>query len=280
MKQSHHTPREATSPPKTARFEDESQHHTDKLQMSRESKRAHKTRVREEAREALAEERRASESWRPERAVEIKPEQELQMDASWKCERYCRSHTAFLSIQKGVNIHQMSETVSLTCLETHCKAKIRFLRDPSTGRWKLREFNAHVSACLGQDFGSDTNSRRNCTPVNTAKQVARLVLPELKDNPSLTTKSIVSIVTAKQIYTRQPGLHHFHAVKNDLSRMMMANRLEQMATMERYAILLQELGHFVQMFTCSADETKQIGLKAARFIFRQLKKGGFVPEEA
>ena len=131
VKQSHHTPREATSSTKTARFEDESQHHTEKLQRARESKRAYKTRVREEAREALAEERKASESWRPERAVEIKPEQGLQMDARWKCEQYCRARTAFLSIQKGVHIHQTAETVSLTCRETYCKAKIRFLRDPS-----------------------------------------------------------------------------------------------------------------------------------------------------
>ena len=99
------------------------------------------------------------------------------MDARWKCERYCRAHTAFLSIQKGVNIHQTAETVSLTCRESHCKSKIRFLRDPSTGGWKLREFKAHVSACLGQDIGSDTNSILNCTPVYTAKLVARLVFP-------------------------------------------------------------------------------------------------------
>lgn len=137
-----------------------------------------------------------------------------------------------------------------------------------------------MSACLGQEVESDTNSTRNCTPAYTAKQVARLVLPELKENPSLTTKFIISIVTAKQIYTRQPGLRHFSAVKSEISRMMTASRLEEMATMEGYAVLLEELGHFVEIFTCSAEEIRQTRVKAARFIFRKLKKGGFVPEEA
>ena len=64
------------------------------MQRLRESKRAYKERVREKARQALAEERKAYESWHPQRAVELRPEEGLEMDTIWKYELYCRAYTA------------------------------------------------------------------------------------------------------------------------------------------------------------------------------------------
>ena len=273
------TPLKNIAKTKTTSFQDRSSPQIETLNRARASKRFDKERIREEARQALAEERRASESWHPQRAVELIPETGLEMDARWKCERYCRAHTAFLSIQRGVNIHQTAETVSLTCRERHCKAKLWVLRNPGTGLWRLREFKGHLSACSGKVVSRDENSGGNCVPAYTAKQVARMILPELRGNPSLTTKFIVLIVNAKQIYSRQPGLRHFCAIKTELSRMMAANRLEEMASMEGYALLLRELSHYVEILTCSADEMREIRVKAARFIFCQLKKGGLLPEE-
>ena len=188
--ESNTTLRPAFTASETIPFENKWQTHVEKLQRIRDSKRAYKQRIREEARQALAHERRASESWRPERAIDMKPVEGLEMEARWKCERYCRAHTAFLAIQKGVKIHQTAETVSLSCREHHCKAKMRILRNHATGRWRLQEFQDHMSVCLGQEVEFNRNGRRKghkCTPAYTAKQVARLVLLELKENPSFTT---------------------------------------------------------------------------------------------
>lgn len=84
----------------------------------------------------------------------------------------------------------------------------------------------------------------------------------------------------KQIYTRHPAFRHFRAVKSEISRMMADHRLEEMETMQGYAILLRELGQYVERFTCSADEMKQIRVKAAGFIFGQLQRNSLVPDDA
>ena len=162
---------------------------------------------------------------------------------------------------------------------TSLQSKTAVLRNPGTGIWRLREFKGHLPACSGKIVSRDENSMGNCAPAYTAKQVARMILPELRGKSSVTTKFIVSIVNAKQIYTRQPGLRHFHAIKTELSRMMAAGTPEEMASVEGYALLLRELGHYVEIFTCSADEMREVRVKATRLIFRQRKKGGLLPEE-
>ena len=79
--ESNTTLRLAFTAPETIPFENKSQNHVEKLQRIRDSKRAYKQRIREEARQALSDERRASESWLPERAVDMKPVEGLEMEA-------------------------------------------------------------------------------------------------------------------------------------------------------------------------------------------------------
>lgn len=40
--------------------------------------------------------------------------------------------------------------------------------------------------------------------------------------------------------------------------------------MDRYAFLLWELGHVVEIFPCSAGQMRETRVQAARYIFRQL----------
>lgn len=61
--------------------------------------------------------------------------------------------------------------------------------------------------------------------------------------------------------------------------MMAAHRLEDIETMQGYAILLRKAGHYLESFTCSADEMKQIRVKVARFIYRRLQGNGKVPDD-
>ena len=50
-----------------------------------------------------------------------------------------------------------------------------------------------------------------------------------------------------------------------------------MATMDAYAVLLQELWNYGEIFTCSAAEMREKRVKAAKFIFLQLQNAGYLP---
>lgn len=49
-----------------------------------------------------------------------------------------------------------------------------------------------------------------------------------------------------------------------------------MDSLNGYAELLRKAAHTVQIFSCSGTEMKKIRGKAARFIFNQLEKDGFI----
>ena len=51
----------------------------------------------------------------------------------------------------------------------------------------------------------------------TANQVARLILSDVRDNFSMLTKTIAIMVRAKEMYSRQPSIRHFRAVRTELA---------------------------------------------------------------
>ena len=236
----------------------------------------YKARAKEQAKQALEDERSGSESWTTERVCPIHPEIGQLYRFRWMCERFCRAHTAYHGIHQGVRIHQTVQQVTMTCRSSSCNALLRFNRLPSAGKWRLHRYNAHENSCAGDIFRGDSC----CVAAYTAKHVARLILPDVRENPSMTTKTIATMVRTKEIYSRQPSIRHFRAVRTELAKIIAKYRLEEMASMEGYAELLRELGHTVEIFTCQAFEMRVIRVKAARFIFNQLRKSGHLPQDA
>lgn len=112
---------------------------------------------------------------------------------------------------------------------------------------RLQEFKGSSSSCLSNDVLYEEYSKGYCAHAYTAKQLARRILPELRDNRSVPTKFIVSIVNAKQIYIRQLGSRHFHLVKTEVLRLISTNILQEMASKEGYAFLSCEIGHYVHV---------------------------------
>ena len=96
----------------------------------------------------------------------------------------------------------------------------------------------------------------------------------------LNSKSIASLVRAKQIYKRDPPKSHYRAIRREILRIMSAGRAVQMAAMEGYMKLLEGCGHKCELQVVTGIEMKAIGVKAAKHIFEQCKKGKTVPSNA
>lgn len=92
----------------------------------------------------------------------------------------------------------------------------------------------------------------------------------------MSTAHIAAIVKAKGIYTRQPSSRHFYYVRQELLSIMQETRAEDMAGLLGYSRLLEQIGHTVEIVTCDGLEMKRIRVKAAKFIFQQRKRQGYV----
>lgn len=248
----------------------------------REQKRRSKKKAMERARAALSAERRAAASWKPRRCVEIAPTTGMELSARWKCDHMCRAHTAFIGVQKGVNVHQTAVRFVSTCRDTSCAATMQFDRQPRSGNWKLNKMVDHSNECLGQrtDGQVQTNAAQFCAPAYTANQVARAIISDTDNDPAITTRTVQALVLAKGIYNRQPSPAHYRAVRLELQRRFYANRAVDMAAMAGYRTLLENSGHTVRLVTLNGDEMKKTRLKAARHIHDQSKKCRSIPIDA
>lgn len=240
----------------------------------RELQRRYRVRVAQRAKEALELERGDANAWIPRRTTEMEVEEGMNFEARWKCERLCREHAASKGVTGGINIHQTTQTLSMTCRNKKCAAIIRFGRQPKTGMWNLCRFLDHSEECVGDS----SRARQYCVPVYTARQVARLVLPYLSENPTISTRDIGQIIKAKEIFLRQPSPRLFRSVHAELIAHMSKKRKVQMAAMQSYAQLLRDAGHTVFIKTVNGEQMRETRMKAAQFIFSQSKKAGLLPQ--
>lgn len=102
---------------------------------------------------------------------------------------------------------------------------------------------------------------------------------ELNRNPTILVNDLSKIIIAKGIYTRQPALRHFRAVKAELMDHLAKNSSMQMAAMESCANLLRILDQKVSVTVISGKQLKEARLKAAQLILNQSKKAGFLPRD-
>ncbi|CAN8075948.1 unnamed protein product [Agarophyton chilense] len=116
-------------------------------------KRTSKKRTMQRAKLALKAEQLGAMKWRPRRCVEIVPEIGMALPFRWHYEQLIRAQTAYVGIQKGVNISPTWERVCMTCRHSSCPSKIQFDWQPSTGLWKLNAYVSHREDCVGQDAG-------------------------------------------------------------------------------------------------------------------------------
>ena len=249
-------------------------------------KKQSKQRAVERAKAALKAERVAAMTWKPRRCVPVNPVVGMCMDARWKCEQLIRAHSAYLAVQKGVNIHQTIVKVVMKCRVKTCNATLVFDLQPKNGNWKLNKYLQHSNDCFGQQVpvaGSSPTRRRTeeqfCAPAYTAQQVARAVIEETCNEPNINTKTISAIVKAKGIYLRQPPVTHYRAIRRELLRHLCTSRAVNMAALDGYAQLLRDMGHKVDVIIINGLEMKQQRLKAAKHIFAQCKKAKSIPDD-
>lgn len=90
----------------------------------RRQKRISEQRALVRAKLALRVERLAARTWKPRRVLPVCPIVRMSFIARWKCELLIRAHTAQLAVQKGINIHQTTIKVQMSCRNKSCKAVI------------------------------------------------------------------------------------------------------------------------------------------------------------
>lgn len=246
--------------------------------VNHEVRKKYRMRALEKARSQLAAEKLAENSWVPRRAHEVDIVVGSLSNTRWECERLCREHTAWTGVQKGVKISKSSERVRMTCKNRGCQALLAFDRQPSSGQWKLNKWTNHMHSCSGEVESSDLTAKQ-CYPAYTAAQISRVVMSQVSDNLSVTTKEIRTIVMSKEIYRRRPTDRHFRLVREVILSQMERTRAVSMAAMNGYAQLLREYGHQCTVSSISGLEMKRVRMTAAQFIFRQNQKSGTIPKD-
>lgn len=261
----------------------------DEKSKRRLQKRLSKQRALHRAKAALHAEKLASRTWKPRRVMSIRPVVGMCLNARWKCEQLIRAHTAHLAVQEGVNIHQTVVKVVMKCRVSSCDSTFVFDWQPKSGSWKLNKYREHINECFGQQVplaGSSPNTRgrlgpsqQYCAPAYTAQQVARAILEETCNMPNINSKTIASIVKAKGIYHRQPPYTHYRAIRRELMRHLTTSRAVNMAALDGYTKILEDVGHKAKVYIFNGLEMKEQRLKAARHIFSRCKKEKSIPEE-
>lgn len=170
----------------------------DRKRNHREYNKINRGRFLERARDYLNKEHKASETWLPQRDMELKPYIGLQFDSKWMCEQYRRAHTACVANQTGIRLHQTLIKVKMTSKFKGCVPTLRCDRPASTGMWKLNYYKPHQNSCLGSVASPSTNGSRRVTlwsAAYSAKKVARVLISMLNDHPDMSTKFITVVLT-------------------------------------------------------------------------------------
>lgn len=106
-----------------------------------------------------------------------------------------------------------------------------------TGNWKLNKVvEPNIEYLVQQTYGKPVSSAAQyCTPAYSANHVARAIVADTDNDPSISTKTVKELVVAKGIYKSQPSTANSSAVRLELQRRFYANRTVDIAAMEGFA---------------------------------------------
>lgn len=198
----------------------------------------------------------------------------------WEYEILCRANTACLGIAAGVNINQTTTVVVMQCRLKMSPDIMKWDWRDSTGVCTLNKYVSHNPSFVGDHGrGGKNGAAKYCTPAYTEKQVAQMIYENAAENPTLSGKEIATIVYAKGIYTRQPFMRHFRAVKDVLTTHMSRNRAVEMAALKGYAELFRVEIHYMKLIIYEARKMRKVRNNAAEIIFLQCKKDGLVRDD-
>lgn len=172
--------------------------------------------------------------------------------ARYECERNGRANCAKLGLQNGVTVRQDHESVKIHCGNKDCKSEIRYSYQPSSTLWKCTTFrSSHLEACCGAPTPSDSPtgaaSSKYPVPAYMARQVAQLILHDLRSNPNLNSRAVAEKVQSLGIFSRDPRPEYFGQVLSAAAKYAVAKRAVEMAAIGRYADLLNACGHEVRL---------------------------------
>lgn len=97
----------------------------------------------------------------------------IEFSAQWMSEQFIRKYMVFMSINNGLNLHQTSERVTMTCRRKHCKTGTKFQPSNRTEVQRMISFSNHLEFCRGwgifdkngteNDIWSISNNYITCT---------------------------------------------------------------------------------------------------------------------
>lgn len=252
---------------------------TEETERRRMLRRLYKKRILEEARDALENERGASKAWQPRRACENELCKGHTFPSRWQCERAFREHAAWHGVWNGIKIHSTAEFIAMKCRTKRCVGRGRFTRRVRSGMWVMSTFSQHSLNCLNNLNSMDgTGTVNSYTSPYTPEQISRVLSTDVNENNCISAVQISSIIRSKEIYTRHPPMRFFRAARKVILEGTTRNRAVQMAAMPGFMGLLRECGHKVSLLTMDAKEMRETRLKAAKFIFDQSRKAGFLDD--
>ena len=169
-----------------------------------------------------------------------------------ECERNGRANCAMLGLQNGVKVRQDHESVKIRCGNKDFKSEIRYSYQPSSTLWKCTTFvSSHLEACRGAPTPSDSPAGaaplKYPVPAYMARQVAQLILHDLRKYPNLNTRAVAEKVQTLGIFSRDPRPEYFGQVLSAAAKYAVAKRAVEMAAIGRYAELFNACGHEVRL---------------------------------
>ena len=131
---------------------------------------------------------------------------------------------------------------------------------------------------------SPTSRRKNHnkvrSPAYNAQQLAPCILEDASNEANINSMTIAPLAKIKGTYRRQPPYTQYRTVRKELYHYLSIPRAVNIASLERYAGLLKESGHHVELIIMSKPEMKPQRIKSARHKFRQCQKAKSLPKEA
>lgn len=208
-------------------------------------------RAKQRASRLLEQDANAAATWKPQDiSTYVDPVVGATFSARWECERKGRGWGAKLGLQCGVKVKQQRESVHITCGTIGCPASMKFTFQPKTTQWKCKAFiSSHEGCCFGlatpaETAAEDTPAGYPSSAYQT-KQIAQLILEELRENPNLNAKAAAKKVVEMNVYLRPPSERFFREVLAVAIKQSMAMRSVEMAAISGFAQLLIACGHEV-----------------------------------
>lgn len=99
--------------------------------------------------------------------------------------------------------------------------------------------------CTVKSLERDRNGTviKTCVSAYKAYQISRLLTNKIGENPEIASRTIESLIDAKETYARELHTHFYRRVKKILNKGIENPRSIEMALVEGYAELLRKAGH-------------------------------------